>query len=68
MNRLLLLVIGDILIAGISVYAGLFLRFSVNEIFTGIDLWQLFLFITVTAMVSYLLELYNLEKQKHIII
>ena len=60
MNSSLLLVIGDILIAVLAVYTGSILRFRTLE---GFDLQRLSIFVAVTVFVSYLAELYNLEKR-----
>jgi sugar transferase (PEP-CTERM system associated) len=60
MNIYLLLVIGDVLIAALAVYTGSMVRYRTLE---GFDFQKLSLFVAVTIFVSYLAELYNLEKR-----
>jgi sugar transferase (PEP-CTERM system associated) len=60
MNSYLLLVIGDVLIAALAVYTGSELRYQTLE---GFDLQKLSIFVAVTIFVSYLAELYSLEKR-----
>jgi len=60
MNSYPLLVIGDILISVLAVYTGSMLRFQTLE---GLDFQRLSIFVAVTVFVSYLAELYNLEKR-----
>jgi sugar transferase (PEP-CTERM system associated) len=60
MNSYPLLVIGDVLIAALAVYSGSMLRYQTLE---GLDLLKLAIFVAVTVFISYLAELYNLEKR-----
>lgn len=59
MHNFLLLVIGDVLISAVAVYTGSMLRYHTFEV----DLLKLSIFMSVTVFVSYLAELYNLEKR-----
>jgi sugar transferase (PEP-CTERM system associated) len=60
MNSYPLLVIGDALISALAVYTGSMLRYQTVE---GLGLLKLSIFVAVTVFVSYLAELYNLEKR-----
>lgn len=60
MYKNFLLPIGDLLIAIFAVYTGSMLRFQTLE---GFDFFKLAIFVLVTIFVSYLAELYNLERQ-----
>ncbi len=62
MHNPLLLIIGDVLVAILSVYAGSFVRYGTVEPFDEAQLQRVSLFIFITVAVSYLLELYNLAK------
>jgi sugar transferase (PEP-CTERM system associated) len=62
MNKHLIVVLGDILIAFLAVGAGSLLRFGELGTFSGMHVQRLFIFISVTVFVSYLAELYNFEK------
>ncbi len=60
MNSYPFLVIGDVLISALAVYSGSMLRY---QTFEGLDLVKLSIFVAVTVFISYLAELYNLEKR-----
>lgn len=62
MNKHLILILGDMFIAYCAVGIGSYLRYGVLETFGGMQVQRLFIFIAVTVFVSYLVELYNFEK------
>jgi sugar transferase (PEP-CTERM system associated) len=63
MNSPLILMLGDVLIAAAADYTGALVRFGIKESSHRVDLSQMLLFLGGTVVISYLMELYNLEKQ-----
>lgn len=62
MNKKLILALGDMLLAFMASEAGSFLRYGALEPLRGVEVQRLCVFIVGALSASYLVELYNLQK------